>query len=103
MIVNILLIILFSISASSNYIAYTHIRRYKYYKQSVSLTIEHSIIGLFIGLPFIFMPFSMQETDKGYLKYSKVRNSLLWARVSTSLLFSVLAYLALEIIIKRWF
>lgn len=97
-----LLIVLFLSASCFNYIAYTHVKRYKYYKQVVNLSFEQCALGLLIGFPFIFMPFVISETDRGFIKYKKVKEVIFLARASATLLALVVAYLVISFLLIRW-
>lgn len=73
--------------AIPNYIAYSHIKRYKYYKQVKSLNFSHAMSGFILGLPFIILPFTYTEDDKSFMKYAKVKTAIYWARTCTGLFF----------------
>ena len=98
----VLFIVLFLSASCFNYIAYTHVKRYKYYKQVVSLSFEQCALGLFIGFPFIFIPFVLSETDKGFAKYKKVKEMIFLARASTALLGLFVSYFAISLLLIRW-
>lgn len=94
-------IFMIAISSAANYIAYLHVKRYKYYKQVHSVSLEQSFLGIFIGSPLIFVPFVFAESDKGFLKYKKVQNSIFWARILNIFLFLNTIYFPMKFFFFR--
>lgn len=76
-----------SIAAIPNYLAYSHIKQYRHYKQVRTIPVRHFIWGFIIGLPLLLIPFVINERDQGFNKYQKVKRSILFARIFTFLFY----------------
>lgn len=97
----IIICILAGLTAIPNYIAYVHVQHYKYYKQVRTISIQRSLIGIILGLPFIIFPFAFTENDQSFMKYPKVKISLYWARATSVLFILISAYLMYNQIFNR--
>lgn len=75
------------LASISNYMAYTYIRQYKYMKLVKSMHWKKALWGALLGLPYVFMPFVLVETDREFTKYKIIRQSIYLARFFSFLFF----------------
>ena len=71
-----LLILSLCLAASTNYVAYNHVQRYRYYKSTSRVSFEQRLTGIILGLPLIFVPFVLKEQDREFLKYDQIKIDL---------------------------
>ena len=95
------IVFIFLILASAiNYVAYSHIQRYKYYKNVSKASFSQYLGGIFMGLPLIIVPFVTREKDRDFMKYRIIKQSVYLSRLFIAGLLIALAVSACAYIIK---
>ena len=86
------------LASAVNHIAYSHVQRYKYYKNVGHTSIEQFLGGIFLGIPLIFIPFVYREKDQSFMNYNRVKKSVILSRILNFALFLSVIALGIDFI-----